>query len=147
MYLYIHCKCEGYTKCLHLQTYISTKTIALLVLSGQQPTKSPYRWSPASLTINIYFYLFSYLYITRITINNGTPHLKSLESQNRRAALGWTAIKLLGAFTSLRWTNPRPWFCLGSSDKTIIYFYLFFNFHWHDREQSAQLHVCRWPQC
>ena len=29
------------------------------------------------LTINIYFYLFLYLYITRITINNGTPHLKS----------------------------------------------------------------------
>ena len=51
----------------------------------------PYRWSPASLTINIYFYLFLYLYITRITINNGTPHLKSLKSQNRRAALGWPA--------------------------------------------------------
>ena len=46
----------------------------------------PYRWSPASLSINIYFYLFLYLYITRITINNGTPHLKSLKSQNRRAA-------------------------------------------------------------
>ena len=56
----------------------------------------PYRWSPASLTINIYFYLFSYLYITRIMINNGTPHLKSLKSQNRRAALGRPAIKLLG---------------------------------------------------
>ena len=58
----------------------------------------PYRWSPASLTINIYFYLFSYLYITRITINNGTPHLKSLKSQNRRAALGRPAVKLLGGF-------------------------------------------------
>ena len=45
-----------------------------------------YRWSPASLTINIYFYFFLYLYITRITINNGSPHLKkSLKSQNRRA--------------------------------------------------------------
>ena len=33
----------------------------------------PYRWSPASLTINIYFYLFLYCYITKITINNGTP--------------------------------------------------------------------------
>ena len=38
----------------------------------------PYRWSPASLTINIFFLLififiynnFLYLYITRITINN-----------------------------------------------------------------------------
>ena len=56
----------------------------------------PYRWSPASLTINIYFYLFLYLYITRITINNGTSHLKSLKSQNRRAAFGRPAIKLLG---------------------------------------------------
>ena len=56
----------------------------------------PYRWSPASLTINIYFYLLLYLYITKVTINNGTQHLKSLKSQNRRAALGWSAIKLLG---------------------------------------------------
>ena len=56
----------------------------------------PYRWSPASLTINIYFYLFLYLYVTRIKINNGTQHLKSLKSQNRRAALGRPAIKLLG---------------------------------------------------
>ena len=52
----------------------------------------PYRLSPASLTVNIYFYLFLYLYITRITINNGTPHRKSLKSQNRRAALGRPAI-------------------------------------------------------
>ena len=73
----------------------------------------PYRWSPASLTINIYFYLFLYLNITRITIHNGTPHLKSLKSQNRRATLTWPAIKLLGGgggggSTSLRSTNPRP---------------------------------------
>ena len=47
----------------------------------------PYRWSLASPTINIYFYLFLY---------NGTPHLKSLKSQNRKAALGRPAIKLLG---------------------------------------------------
>ena len=40
----------------------------------------PYRWLPASLTVNIYLYLFVYLYITRITINNGTPHLRSLKS-------------------------------------------------------------------
>ena len=53
----------------------------------------PYRWSPASLTMNIYF---TYFYITRIKINNGTQHLKSLKSQNRRAALRRPAIKLLG---------------------------------------------------
>ena len=31
-----------------------------------------------------------------ITINNGTPHLKPPKNQNRRAALGRPAIKLLG---------------------------------------------------
>ena len=78
----------------------------------------------ASLTFNIYCYLFSYLYISRITINNGTPYLKSPKNQNRRAASGQPAIKLLGrgvgALTSLRSTNPRPWFCLISSGKTIL---------------------------
>ena len=49
------------------------------------------------------------------------------ERQNRSAALGRPAIKLLGggggggeegggASTSLRSTNPRPKFCFGSSD-------------------------------
>ena len=46
-----------------------------------------YRWSPASLTFNNYFYLFLYLYRTWITINNNAPHLKSPKNQNRRAAL------------------------------------------------------------
>ena len=106
-----------------------------------------YRWSPGFLTFNIYFYLFWYLYITRIMINNGTPHLKSPKNQNRRAALGRPAIKLLGggAFTSLWSTYSRPWFWVGSSDKTIktkashhktttiqktlnIHFYLFSSF-------------------
>ena len=58
----------------------------------------PYRWSPASLTFKFYFYLFLYLYITRITINNDALHLKSPKNQNRRAALGRPAIKLLGGF-------------------------------------------------
>ena len=58
----------------------------------------PYRWSPASLTLNIYFYRFLYLYITRITINNDTPHLKSPKNENRRATLGRPAMKLSGGF-------------------------------------------------
>ena len=58
-------------------------------------------------------------------MNNGTPYLKPPKNQNRRAALGRPAIKLLGwgvgegALTSLRSTNPHPWFCLGPSDETI----------------------------
>ena len=39
---------------------------------------------------------FLYLYITRITIKNKTPHLKSPKDQNRCAALGRPAMKLLG---------------------------------------------------
>ena len=57
----------------------------------------PYKWSSASLTFNTYFYLFLYLYITRTTTNNGTPHLKSQKNQNRKAALGRPALKLLEA--------------------------------------------------
>ena len=56
---------------------------------------------PASLTIDTYFYLFLYLYITRITIKNYAPHLKSPKNQTRRAALGRPAMKLLGAFNLL----------------------------------------------
>ena len=55
----------------------------------------PYGWSPASLTINIYLNLFLYLYITRITTNNGTAHLKSLKSQNGKAALRRPALFIL----------------------------------------------------
>ena len=54
------------------------------------------RWTPASLTFNNYFYIFLYKYITRITINNNMPHLKSPKNQNRRAALGRPAIKITG---------------------------------------------------
>ena len=82
----------------HLGRKRTAQKDAVKDITSDNQTNSyfPYRWSPASLTINIYFYLFLYLYITRITINNGTPHLKSLKSQNRRAALGRPAMKLLG---------------------------------------------------
>ena len=65
------------------------------ISDSQLDSYFPYRWSSDSLTFNIYFYLFLYLYIRKKTINNGTPHLKSLKNQNRRAALGRPAIKLL----------------------------------------------------
>ena len=55
----------------------------------------PHKWSPASLTFNNYFtiFIFLYLYITRITINNNAPHLKSQKNQKRRAALGRPAMQ------------------------------------------------------
>ena len=67
-------------------------TIIDTTSDSQVNSNSHYRWSPASLT----FYQFLYLYITRITINNNTPHLKSPKNQNRRASLGQPAMKLLG---------------------------------------------------
>ena len=90
---------------------------------SQVNSNFPYRWSPASLTFNNYFYQFLYLYINRITINNNTPHLNSPKNQNKRAALGRPAMILLGggwgwmagASTSLQSTNSRPLLCLGSS--------------------------------
>ena len=45
-------------------------TIIDITSDSQVNSNAPYRWSPASLTFNNYFYLFLYLYITRITINN-----------------------------------------------------------------------------
>ena len=96
----------------------------------------PYRWSPARLTINIYFYRFLYLYITRITINNGIPHQRSLKSQNRKAALGRPAIKLLGeggASTSWGWSGgammlgelpvpgrPTIWITVGQGPTALV---------------------------
>ena len=63
-------------------------TIIDITSDSQVNNNFPYRWTPASLTFNNYFYLFLYLYITWITINNNAPHLKSPKNQNRRAALG-----------------------------------------------------------
>ena len=70
-------------------------TIIDITSDSQVICNFPYRWSPASLTFNNYFYLFLYLYITSITINNNAPHLKSPKNQNRRAALGRPAIKII----------------------------------------------------
>ena len=72
----------------------------------------PNRWSQASLTFNNYFYLFLYLYITWITINNNAPHLKSPKNQNRRAALGRPAIKITGG---LELVCGRPTLALSSA--------------------------------
>ena len=69
-------------------------TVIDITSDSQVNSNFPYKWSPASLTFNNYFYLFLYLYITWITINNNAPHLKSPKNQNRRAALGRPAIKI-----------------------------------------------------
>ena len=83
-------------------------TIIDITTDSQVNSNFPYRWSPASLTFNNYFYLFLYLYITRITMNNNAPHLKSPKDQNRRAALGRPAMKLLGGGGGLQLICGRP---------------------------------------
>ena len=77
------------------------------------------------------FYLFSVFYnnkprqrakgaamqvATMLADNKQIDKRTTMRNQNRSAALGRLAMKLLGASTSLRSTNPRPYFCLGSSD-------------------------------
>ena len=86
-------------------------TIIDITSDSQVNSNFPNRWSPASLTFNNHFYLFLYLYITWITINNNAPHLKSPKNQNRRAALGRPAIKITGG---LQLVCGRPTLALGS---------------------------------
>ena len=85
-------------------------TIIDITSDSQVNSFFPYRWSPASLTFNNYFYLFLYLYITRI--NNNAPHLKSPKNQNRRAALGRPAIKIT---EGLQLVCGRPTLALSSA--------------------------------
>ena len=87
-------------------------TIIDITSDSQVNSNFPNRWSPASLTFNNYFYLFLYLYITWITINNNAPHLKSPKNQNRRAALGRPAIKITGG---LELVCGRPTLALSSA--------------------------------
>ena len=70
------------------------KTIIDTTSDSQVNSNFPQRWSPASLAFNNYFYLFLYLYITRITINNNTPHLKS--SKNQKNRLGTASNEITG---------------------------------------------------
>ena len=98
---------------------------------SQVNSNFPNRWSPASLTFNNYFYLFLYLYITWITINNNAPHPKSPKNPNRRAALGRPAIKITGGL-QLSWFN---WWVSFAPEFQCCYFcessclfYLRFNF-------------------
>ena len=137
-------------------------TIIDITSDSQVNSNFPYRWSPASLTFNIYIFL--YLYITRITINNNAPHLKSPKNQKRRAALGRPAMTLLGVGV-LELVCGRPTLALSSAlvhqtkqlhesitlqnkNKNTKHLFLpifYFFVIKHDREQTGKLY--RWPQC
>ena len=90
-------------------------TITDITSVSQVNSNFPYRWSPASLTLNNYVYLFLYLYITRITINNNATHLKSPKNQNKRAALGRPAMKLPGGGGGVQIVFGRPTLALSSA--------------------------------
>ena len=107
-------------------------TIIDITSDSQVNSNFPYRWSPASLTFNNHFYLFLYLYITWITINNNAPHLKSPKNQNRRAALGRPAIQITEGlqlvcgrpkpnnFTCPSWVCPLCWM-LGQDNGLLLF--------------------------
>ena len=72
-------------------------TIIDITSDSQVNSNFPYRWSPAILTFNNCFYLFFYFIYNENSYKYNAPHLKSPKNQNRRAALGRPAMKLLGA--------------------------------------------------
>ena len=87
-------------------------TIIDITSDSQVNSNFPYRWSPASLTFNNCFNPFLYLYITRITLNNNTPHLKSPKNQKQKSRLGTASNKINGR---LELVCGRPTIALGSA--------------------------------
>ena len=87
-------------------------TITDITSDRQVNRNLPHRRSPASLTFNNYFYLFLYLYITRITINNNAPHLKSPKNQKQKSRLGTASNK---NYWGLQLVCVRPTLALSSA--------------------------------
>ena len=87
-------------------------TIIDITSDSQVNSNFPYRWSPASLTFNNYFYLFPHLYTTLTTTNNNAPHLKSPKNQNRKAAQGRPAVKITGGLQPVC-GRPTPFIIKG----------------------------------
>ena len=80
--------------------------------NSQENSHFQYRWPSANLTLIIYFYLFSILYLTRKEINNYTPHIKLPKNQYKRSAIRLPAITLLGDSSGFWSTNSRPFSAL-----------------------------------
>ena len=95
-------------------------TIIDTTSDSQVNSNFPYRWSPSSLTFNNYFYLFLYLYITRIIINNNTPHLKSPKNQNRTVKIILTCSALQNTLHIPEYTFLASQSTLGSSFHTLL---------------------------
>ena len=73
-------------------------TIIDITSDSQVNSNFPNRWSQASLTFNNYFYLFLYLYITWITINNNAPHLKLPKEPKEKSRLGMSISTIFQAY-------------------------------------------------
>ena len=79
----------------------------------------PYWWSPTRQT-----FLPIFIFIFNKKNDKLTLHITSkiTKEPKKKSRLGTASNKITGgggALTSLQSTNHRPWFCLGSLDKTI----------------------------
>ena len=72
-------------------------------------------WCLHGIALNNYFLPIFYIYITRVTINYNTPHLKSPKVKNRKVASGLSAMKLLGGGGGLQLFCGRPTLALSSA--------------------------------
>ena len=87
-------------------------TIKDITSDSQVNSSFPYRWSPASLTFNIFFFTFFYIYIyniTRTTPNNHTTS-KLTKGSKQKSRLGTASNKIkLRSYISYR---SGPIFCV-----------------------------------
>ena len=81
--------------------YVQSRELPKRTVAGVARKKS-------SLTFNNYFYRFLYLFITRITINNNTPHLKSVKEPKQNSRLGTASIEIIGGLQLVKIVFNRP---------------------------------------
>ena len=91
-------------------------TIIDITSDSQVNSNFPYRWSPASLTFNNYFYLFLNLY-NENDYKQQRAKFKITKEPKQKSRLGTASNEITrggggggggGALTSLRSTNLRP---------------------------------------
>ena len=92
--------------------------------------------------IDNYFLLILDLYITGLTINNNIPHLKSPKNQNRRAALGRQAMKLLGGFNEFAVDQHWPFVLF-----TLIRQNNYEQQNTNEKQSGQLVLKGRWQQC
>ena len=113
-------------------------TIKDITSDSQVNSHFPYRWSPASLTLNIYFYLFSILNLTKIRKHNQTHILKPPKNQNRRAVKDIASVSQVNSHFQYRWSPAIL--------TLNIYFYLFSLLNLTKIRKHNQTHILKPPK-